>query len=172
VANETTIDVAQFYQQAPFPNYAEFQTKTDLTDVIERNQFLKDLKATIGFGSTFLEVGSGTNNQVVAFDPTLESLVLGQDFATNNKITNVTFLNADLFDNPLKKNSFDYVWCSGVLHHTESSEKGFDIISNWLKPEGLMILGLYNKYGRLRTNLRQIIYKLSFKSHFGKKLFI
>ena len=102
VANETTIDVAQFYQQAPFPNYAEFQTKTDLTDVIERNQFLKDLKATIGFGSTFLEVGSGTsqlslalatgtNNQVVAFDPTLESLVLGQDFATNNKITNVTF---------------------------------------------------------------------------------
>ena len=33
-----------------------------------------------------------------------------------------------------------------------------------------MILGLYNKYGRLRSNLRQIIYKLSFKSHFGKKI--
>ena len=59
---------------------------------------------------------------------------------------------------PLKE-YFDFVWCSGVLHHTANSFEAFKIISRWVKPGGIIIIGLYNKYGRIRTNLRQLIYK-------------
>jgi len=52
------------------------------------------------------------------------------------------------------------VWCSGVLHHTENPEKGFQIISTWLKPDGYIVIGLYNLYGRIRTGFRQKLFKL------------
>ena len=103
-------------------------------------------------------------------DPTKASLKLGQEFAEKNMIKNVSFLNADIFDNPCKDNYFDYVWCSGVLHHTMDSKKGFEIISKWVKPGGLVILGLYNTIGRLRTNFRQTIYNLSGRTKVGEKI--
>ena len=178
---DTTIEVTSFYKTAPFPNFEDFQSKRDLAEMVEKNIFLKDLKNAIGFGKTFLEVGSGTsqlslalaintNNLIVALDPTKESLKLGANFADKNNINGVTFFNADIFDNPCEEGFFDYVWCSGVLHHTVDTKKGFEIISKWPKPNGLIIIGLYNTIGRLRTNFRQMIYKLSGKSKFGVKL--
>ena len=167
----TTKMVSEFYKLAPFPNYNDFDTKLDLLRAVIRNDFLKDVKGTIGFNKKILEVGSGTsqmslalaigtNNKVVALDPTFESLKLGKSFAINNKIDNVTFLNADIFDDPLSKNYFDFIWCSGVLHHTQNSEKAFKIIIKWLKKNGIVFIGLYNFYGRFRTKLRQRLYAL------------
>ena len=80
----------------------------------------------------------------MAFDPTIESLKLGSAFAKSNKVDNCIFVNGDLFSNPFSKEYFDIVWCSGVLHHTESPLKGFEIISTWLKPNGYIVIGLYN----------------------------
>ncbi len=176
-----TREVADFYNKNPFPNFDDFQNKRDLLKIIDKNEFLKDLKEYIGYNKKFIEVGSGTsqlslalasgtNNMIVALDPTLESLKLGKDFADNNNIENVIFLNADLFDDPCKNNYFDFVWCSGVLHHTIDSKKGFEIISKWVKPGGTIIIGLYNKYGRLRTNLRQLIFKFFLKSKVGENI--
>ena len=167
----TTKKVTDMYNINPFPNYNNFQSKMDLVVTIDSNIFLKDLKKQIGFRKSFIEVGAGTcqlsigmaigtNNEIVALDPTINSLKLGQKFAKDNKINNVNFLKADIFEDPIKENYFDYVWCSGVLHHTSDSKKGFEIISKWVKPGGTIIIGLYNTYGRLRTNFRQIIYKL------------
>ncbi len=181
IRRDKTIEVTSFYKTAPFPNFEDFQSKRDLAEVVEKNIFLKDLKNSIGFGKTFLEVGSGTsqlslalaintNNLIVALDPTKESLKLGVNFANKNNISGVMFFNADIFDNPCEEGFFDYVWCSGVLHHTADTKKGFEIISKWPKPNGLIIIGLYNIIGRLRTNFRQMIYKLSGKSKFGEKL--
>ena len=80
------------------------------------------------------------------------------------------FLNSDIFDNDIEDASFDVVWCSGVLHHTKNSKQGFEIISRWVKKDGLIIIGVYNRIGRLRTNFRQLIYKILGKSNFAKKL--
>ena len=104
-------------------------------------------------------MASGTNNQVVAFDPTLESLHLGNNFAKKSGISNCLFVNGDLFSNPFKEEYFDLVWSSGVLHHTENPKKGFEIITTWLKPEGYIIIGLYNFYGRMRTIFRQKLFE-------------
>ena len=133
ISGQTTVEVTNFYDQSPFPNFNSFQNKQELLKIIEANSFLKDLKNYIGLNKSFLEVGStcqlslalatGTNNSFVAMDPTKASLKLGQEFAEKNMIKNVSFLNADIFDNPCKDNYFDYVWCSGVLHHTMDQKK-------------------------------------------------
>lgn len=181
ISMDTTVKVTDFYSDAPFPNYQGLESKLHLRDIVENNPFLNDLKNTIGLNKSLIEVGSGTsqlsiamaigtNNLVVAMDPTIESLQLGQKFAEKIKVSNVLFLNADIFDNPIEDNFFDCVWCSGVLHHTKDSRKGFEIISKWVKPNGLIIIGVYNSIGRLRTNFRQVIYNLLGRSRFARKL--
>ena len=174
-----TEEVSDFYSDQPFPNYDNLETIRDLSVKLEGNVFLKNFKKDIGFGKKIIEVGSGTsqlsimlahntNNSVVAFDPTIESLKLGNEFAIKNNLNNCFFLNGDIFGDPIKHETFDVVWCTGVLHHTKDTIEAFNIISKWLKPGGIMVLGLYNKYGRLRTNFRQIIYKLLGKN-IGRK---
>ena len=181
IDQKITLEVAKFYSEAPFTNYQGYGNKFILADTVKKNVFLNDLKNYIGFNKSFIEVGSGTsqlslamaigtNNLIVAMDPTKESLRLGSDFAKKNSISNVIFLNSDLFDNEIEDESFDVVWCSGVLHHTKNSKEGFEIISRWVKKEGLIIIGVYNKIGRLRTNFRQLIYKMLGKSNFAKQI--
>tara|TARA_Y100000768_G_C23989853_1_gene691607 strand:+ start:2899 stop:3816 length:918 start_codon:yes stop_codon:yes gene_type:complete len=173
--------VERFYTKNPFPNYDNFETISELTKKVEKNQFLKNLKKLIGFGKKIIEVGSGTsqlsialasstNNQVVAFDPTLESLRLGSEFSKNNRVPNCIFVNGDLFSNPFLEEYFDIVYCSGVLHHTENPKRGFKIITSWLKREGYVIIGLYNFYGRLRTVFRQKLFRLLGSGKFGSYL--
>ena len=163
--------VSKFYSSNPFPNYNDFETIADLIEKVEKNEFTLNLKKCIGHGKNIIEVGSGTsqlsialasgtNNQIVAFDPTLEALKLGSIFAKKSNIVNCIFVNGDLFSNPFENNYFDVVYCSGVLHHTENPKEGFKIISSWLKNDGYIIIGLYNYYGRLRTILRQKLFKI------------
>ena len=181
IKDSTTIESTEFYIEAPFPNYQGYENAYTLQKIVSENIFLNDLKKHIGLGKKFIEVGSGTcqlslafavgtNNLLVAMDPTKASLKLGRNFAKKNNINNVTFLNSDIFDDVVQDNFFDVVWCSGVLHHTKDSKKGFEIISKWVKEDGLIIIGVYNKIGRLRTNFRQIVYKTLNKSNFSKKL--
>ncbi len=181
IKGSTTLEVSEFYSGAPFPNYQGYESAFVLEKIVSKNPFLNDLKNHIGFGKKFIEVGSGTcqlslafaagtNNLLVAMDPTKESLKLGKDFARKNNINNVVFLNSDIFDDVVQDSFFDVVWCSGVLHHTKDSKKGFEIISKWVKEDGLIIIGVYNKIGRLRTNFRQVIYRILKKSNFSIKL--
>jgi len=163
--------VEEFYSNNPFPNYDDLETIFDLKKKVEGSQFTLNLKKSIGLGKRVIEVGSGTsqlsialasgtNNQVVAFDPTLESLSIGSEFCRKSKVPNCIFVNGDIFSNPFKEDYFDIVWCSGFLHHTENPKKGFQIISTWLKTEGYVIIGLYNFYGRMRTVFRQKLFRL------------
>jgi SAM-dependent methyltransferase len=168
--SETAEKVQDFYAQSPFPNFDDHASLIDLVDIKNKNAFLSNLKEQLGLGKKVIEVGSGTsqlsimlahgtNNQVVAFDATLESLRLGEAFARDYDLPNCNFVLGDIFSDPFKDNFFDLVWCSGVLHHTNDPEGGFEIISKWLKKDGIIIIGLYNKIGRLRTNFRQFIFK-------------
>jgi SAM-dependent methyltransferase len=44
--------------------------------------------------------------------------------------------------------TFDYINCSGVLHHLKSPEDGLKALASVLKPDGVMGIMLYAKYGR------------------------
>ena len=179
--NKTTELVKNFYTENPFPNYNDFETIYDLVAKTNENLFMKNFKKEVGFNKSFIEVGSGTsqlaltmaygtNNIITALDPTKTSLELGYEYAIKSGISNIDFVNADLFSDPIQKESFDVVWCSGVLHHTKDPYKGFEIISKWVKPNGIIIIGLYNKYGRFWTVMRQWLFKFSGKGDFSRNI--
>ena len=179
--NKTTNLVANFYKGNPFPNYNDKENIFDLAEETLKNNFFRIFKKRVGFGKKIIEVGSGTsqlsitlahatNNLVVALDPTKNSLKLGYEFAKSNNINNCHFVNSDIFLDPINKESFDLVWCSGVLHHTENPYKAFEIISKWIKPEGIIVIGLYNYYGRFFTVVRQKIFKIFGSRTLARKL--
>ena len=173
--NDLTVEkVIDFYNEAPFPNYEDKDDKSSNNQKGDNNYLAKQFKNFIGFNKDILEVGCGTgqislyfsignNNRVYALDPTLASINLGKNFAKKNKIQNVKFVNADIFDDIFNDETFDFIWTNGVLHHTKNPKLAFDITSRYLKKNGYILVGLYNKYGRARTVFRRFLYKL-----FGK----
>jgi len=129
----------------------------------------------MGYKKDVLEVGCGTgqlaiyfalntNNRIVGLDPTIQSLELAADFTKKNNIENIDFVNADIFDDVLTDNFFDFIWCNGVLHHTKDPYGAFRILIKSLKNEGYVLIGLYNRIGRIRTIFRRYIFKI-----FGSK---
>ena len=171
IKDSKTKKVTDFYKVTPFPNYKDDETKQSIIDKGNKNLFAQQFKKFIGYNKNVLEVGCGTgqlsiyfaigtNNEIVAFDPTIESLNLAKNFSKQNNITNVKFVNADIFDDVLSKDYFDFIWCNGVLHHTKNPYKAFEITAQSLKNNGYILVGLYNKIGRIRTLVRKYISKI------------
>ena len=178
IVDNTTKDVVNFYNIKPFPNYDVNENKATLLIKGDKNFLAKKFKKFAGFNKKILEVGCGTgqlsiyfsigtNNEIVALDPTLESLKLAANMSKKSGIKNVKFLNADILDDILTEDYFDLIWTNGVLHHTKDPRKAFKICVSSLKKNGYILVGLYNSIGRIRTKIRKYIYKL-----FGKKMII
>jgi len=53
------------------------------------------------------------------------------------------------------------VLCNGVLHHTADPFGGFQGLVPLVKPGGYIVIGLYNRYGRLMTDLRRNVFRLT-----------
>ena len=176
IKDSKTNKVTNFYKETPFPNYKENDNKQTILEKGNKNFLANQFKKFIGHKKNVLEVGCGTgqlsiyfsigaNNNIVGLDPTIESLKLAKDFSDKNNITNIKFVNADIFDDVLSDNYFDLIWCNGVLHHTKDPYSAFEILVKSLKKEGYVLIGLYNKIGRVRTIFRRYIYKF-----FGRKI--
>ena len=171
IKDSSTKKVADFYKESPFPNYKNDDNKDTILKKGEKNFLASSFKEFIGYKKKVLEVGCGTgqlslyfaigtNNHVVGLDATIESLELANDFANKNQIENINFVNADIFDDVLHKDYFDFIWCNGVLHHTKNPYDGFKILTKSLKNQGYILVGLYNRIGRVRTIIRKYIYKI------------
>ena len=178
ITDPVTSKVGNFYEEDPFPNYKLDDNKQTILKIGDQNILLKQFKEFIGYNKSIIEIGSGTcqlanylaigtNNKVFAFDGSLHSLKLGKDFAARSNINNIKFVRGDIFDRNFNDEVFDYIWCNGVLHHTDNPYEAFRCITPNLKKGGYIFVGLYNKFGRFRTKFRKYIYKL-----FGKKVLI
>ncbi len=176
INDKSTQKVTNFYKETPFPNYKENDDRVSILEKGNKNILAYQFKKFIGLKKKVLEVGCGTgqlanyfsigtNNQIVGLDPTIYSLKLAKKFADQNNISNISFVNADIFDDVLVDEYFDFIWCNGVLHHTKDPYLAFKILIKSLKKNGFVLIGLYNKIGRLRTIFRKYLFKL-----FGKKI--
>ena len=67
----------------------------------------------------------------------------------------------NLFNPIFCDNSFDLVICQGVLHHTSDPYLGFKTLSKLVKQNSYIIIGLYNKYGRLITDARRLLFNIT-----------
>jgi 2-polyprenyl-3-methyl-5-hydroxy-6-metoxy-1,4-benzoquinol methylase len=168
---DVTNEMKSFYEATPFPNYDEFDSIGSLVEKARRRVFARLLDNQIPFGARVLECGCGTgqltnflsvaNRTVVGTDICMNSLRLGQRFRDRNALKRAQFLQMNLFTPCFQPGSFDLVISNGVLHHTSDPFLGFKTIGKLVKPNGYIIVGLYHMYGRLTTDLRRILFRIT-----------
>jgi len=165
----TTRTVQDFYTDAPFPNYGDFDDIQAFIARAETGFFARSLSRQLPPRSKVLEVGCGTGQlsnylaattdcRVYAADMTLASLRLARDFAAKNAIEDIEFLQMNLFHPCVRPESMDFVISNGVLHHTADPRGAFRRVASLVRPGGHVAIGLYNHIGRLRTDLRRWLY--------------
>jgi SAM-dependent methyltransferase len=168
-ANAVTHSVQDFYEDAPFPNYNSFDTLATFVRQADVG-FPRLMRNQLPLNANVLEVGSGTAqlsnylaattlSRVYASDMTLASLRMGHEFAQRNRIDSVRFVQMNLFMPAIRPASMDVVISNGVLHHTYGTRKAFGSVARLVKPGGYIIVGLYNRIGRLRTDVRRVLVK-------------
>ena len=170
--NDVTDMVKAFYEETPFPHYDDLDSSESLRVKAEKGIFARLLNEQIPYGAKILECGCGTGQlsnflglawgrTVFATDICLNSLKLGHHFKVHNDVGNVSFVQMNLFRPVFRPETFDFVISNGVLHHTRDPFLGFRSILTCLKKGGFIIVGLYNAYGRLITDLRRFVFRLS-----------
>ena len=168
---DVTEMVKAFYEETPFPNYDDHDSVRSLMEKSRRGLYARRLDETIPYNASVLDVGCGTGQlpnflgiscrQVIGTDICLNSLRLGEAFRKEQGLTRVRFMQMNLFCPALRPEQFDVVICAGVLHHTADPYGAFKSLVPLVKPGGHFILGLYNTYGRLFTDLRRQVFRLT-----------
>lgn len=168
VEGDVTEIVKSFYESNPFPNYDGHESLRSLIDKSRRGIYARLLDEQIGYGTRILEVGCGTGQlsnflgiggrTVVGADLCLNSLRLAEGFRRRHGLDNVRFVQMNLFRPAFKDGEFDVVLCNGVLHHTSDPEGGYRRIARLVKPGGHVVIGLYNKWGRLALDARRVVF--------------
>ena len=87
--------------------------------------------------------------EVVGCDWSDEALETARLRAEQAGIGNVSYRKADVINLPFDDDSFDFVFCNGVLHHTLSTEQGVRELLRVMKPQGRGWLYLYARPGGL-----------------------
>ena len=124
-------------------------------------------------GKEILDMGCGSGRyaialarlgakRVVAIDYERRSYARAEELATS-RVLPVEFYAGDLLSLPFEDDSFDFVFCNGVLHHTRSIQKGLEELARVLRPSGKAFLYLYATGGifwQTRRAIRQIFKKI------------
>jgi len=169
---DVTEIVKAFYEENPFPNYDDIDSEETLVEKARKGIFAKLLDEQIPQGAYVLEVGCGTgqltnflgmhyNRRVFGSDMCLHSLRLANGFRDRCGIKNAGFVQMNLFRPAFKEHTFDLVISNGVLHHTADPFGGFKSIARLVKPGGVIIVGLYNKIGRLTTDFKRFLFRVT-----------
>ncbi len=158
--------VKSFYDKTPFPDYdlSRFETIEDLRK--SAYPFASYLNRVIPKDKSVIDVGCGTG-QLAAYLSLDRKKVYGIDFSDGSlkkaralkeklKLDSLTLSKEDIFNLKVKE-KFDYVLCNGVLHHTANPKLGFEKILELLERNGFIMIGLYNKYGRVPLKVRKFL---------------
>jgi 2-polyprenyl-3-methyl-5-hydroxy-6-metoxy-1,4-benzoquinol methylase len=161
--------VEEFYNKYSYPDTNQYTNK-------QKKKTKKILRKILEIGNIDLEkdfknkrilvAGCGTGEKVkelvdvgasvVAIDFSKTQINKAKKYVNNKK---AVFLRKDIIkDNLFDLGMFNFVICLGVLHHTEDPKKGFIKLSSLLNNKGVIVLGLYHRYARIRYRiLRKIL---------------
>ena len=161
-------EVRNQYESLPYPPRNPDDEKKQLRcmwfDKIDRINFYcfegkKDLRVNsrvlvagggTGDSTIFLaEQLYGTDSKVVHLDICKASIDIAKKRAEIRGLDNIEWVHESILSIPdIDIGEFDYINCSGVLHHLESPEKGLIALKSVLKDNGAMHIMLYAEYGR------------------------
>jgi len=111
--------------------------------IIERAKKYLDASSVVldygcATGSIALEI-AGMAKEVHGIDISANMVEIASRKAGEHKIENVAFTKATIFDESLKRESFDLILALSVLHLAEDSAQVMDRINQLLKPGGIFI---------------------------------
>ena len=167
--NSLTKIQSDFYNDVKFPNYDDVEDFGSLLNKSRRSIFVKKLDDEIPMGSNILEAGCGTGQlsialsryarQIYGIDLSKGSLIEAKQFINSNDIKSVHLFRMNIFKLFFEENTFDVIISNGVLHHTYNPKLAFSKLVRVLKPGGIIVIGLYHRYGRIIQKIRQSLIK-------------
>jgi SAM-dependent methyltransferase len=101
--------------------------------------------AGCGTNQAVLTAVSFPNAQVLGTDLSAESIAASQRLAGQLGVTNLD-LRVESINEAGHHNEFDYVICTGVIHHNADPQAALAKLSRAVKPDGLLQLMVYNYY--------------------------
>lgn len=121
-----------------------FRAKTGFTPEQLKGKLVLDVGCGMG---RFSDVVSTWGATVVGID-----LSRAVDSAQRNigERENVHIAQADIYELPFRKETFDFVFSIGVLHHTPNTKAAFDKLPKLLRKSGKIAIWVYTSYGAYR----------------------
>jgi len=102
-----------------------------------------------------------TGSSVTYLDMSTASEKIAKERAKVRQLDNITWINDSLLNLPdMDLGEFDFIDCSGVLHHLENPDAGLKALKSVLKPKGAMFIMVYAKYGRSGIYMMQDLMRL------------
>ena len=164
ISDDVSNKVRLQYEENPYPRWAKLRKITkakSITEIFaEANLHLHSKSIKNVIAPAILIAGCGTGQQsittvsrfsdcqVTAVDLSLASLAYAKRKTTELGITNIEYLQADILSLNQLEQKFDIIESTGVLHHMNDPMAGWRVLTNLLKPGGLMKIALYSELAR------------------------
>ncbi len=168
------------YEKLPYPLRDPDEEKrrlalTQLEGLDRINYYCFSGKKDFGRGFRALVAGGGTGDatiylaeqlrdtgaEVVHVDLSAASIDIARQRAALRRLDNIRWIQGSLLDIPgLDIGRFDYINCSGVLHHLADPDEGLSVLATALKEDGALGLMVYGQYGRTAVYMIQALMRL------------
>jgi len=137
----------------PLEQYLAAQFRSPLPRPFGRTGRVDILVAGCGTGEHPIETARRyANAQVLAIDLSLASLAYARRMTRMLGLRNIEYAQADILNLGTVGRRFDVIESVGVLHHLADPAAGLRALVSLLRPNGLMLLGLYSKLARREIN--------------------
>jgi len=132
------------------------------TNIIKKDLRVLDAGCGTGDAAVFLaDQLKDVGGRVVAVDFSKESLAIAEKRCEVRGLKNIEFINGSLLNlSDMDIGIFDYIICSGVLHHLKDPSEGLNSLKSVLKNDGFISLMVYAKYGRTALYMTQELMRL------------
>jgi len=153
----------EIYEKYPYPLKENLELSKNINWSWLDKLFNEKLKYSVDNfkGLKVLDAGCGTGEKSLWLK-SKGAIVIGIDQSFNSIIYAINLDNEILFMklsiedlNKIRNLKYDFIFCYGVLHHTEDLHKSFAILCNKLNKGGYIFLNVYSKWAwKFRDNYR------------------
>ena len=164
ISNQISLKVREQYEANPYPRWVNLGLSLKPSSikkvVFEESLRLKNPSITEVKSPKILIAGCGTgehsivtaakfdNSEILAIDLSLSSLGYAKRKTRELNLENITYMQADILSLKKLDKKFDIIESIGVLHHMKDPMRGWKVLVDCLKPNGLMKIGLYSEFAR------------------------
>ena len=164
ITDKVSSKVREQYEESPYPRWVNLGlslkpvTTSEVINEVKLKLFddkIEDVESpsilVAGCGTGQHSIGTAArfkNSKVLAIDLSLSSLAYAKRKTEELGIQNIEYMQADILDLGKLDRQFDIVESAGVLHHMDDPIAGWRVLTDCLKPGGLMKIGLYSELAR------------------------